>query len=83
MKVRRRQQFTVSILQPLFPLESATIRAMPIATAMILMMYVIAMTTSIDMFAYARRVAIRQSSQYFLAVWVELSSGWMIKDFSL
>ena len=83
MKIGRWQQFTHPVLQPLLPLQSATVRAMPIATAVILVMLMVASVALVQMHTQLYSMAFRQLLQYTLTVSIELFCTMVSEDFCL
>lgn len=72
MEIRSWQELAHTVLQPLLAFESATIRAMPVTTTVILVMRMITTIALIHMHSDSCCVAIRQLFQHTLTVWIEL-----------
>ena len=83
MEIGGRQQFAKAIMHPLFPFQATTIRAMPVAATVVLIMLMPAMIAGIQMHPQPYRMTVSKILQYTLTVSIEPDFAGMTKDLAL
>ena len=83
MKIGSGQEFTPTILQPLFSFQPSTIWTMSVATTVVLVMLMRTIIAAINMHAEPKRMAVRKLFQDLLTIGIELFRTRMMEDFAL
>ena len=79
--ILRWKQLAHPIIYPVIPLGATTVWAVPIATTMILIMYMAttAVVALVDVYAYIFSVTLTQFIKYILTVFVKSCNRWMVE----